>query len=208
MALGASAQESARLSFTASPTLNWMKSGLNQISKGKTIVGFDFGLNADIYFDRQERYALTTGLLVSNTGGELDYYLTPQFEFAGEILSGRTSIRYHLQYIVIPLAIKLKTSLNRRWNYWGQFGVSNYINIKAKGDSNTGVLNKTDINEEVNLFNMALNVGVGSLYDLGDDNFISVGLIYKNGFTDVTTNNYFKEKTTINSLMLNLGLVF
>ncbi len=203
-----SAQESIRLSFSASPSINWMTSGMKEISRGRATAGFDFGLNADIYFDTQERYALTTGLLINNTGGELDYYWPDHFTFAGESINPGSSIRYRLKYLEVPLAIKLKTSQYHRWTYWGQFGLSSFINIGAKGDTNDELLDKSDINEEVNLFNLAMNIGIGSEFDLGGANSLTLGLIYKNGLVDVTTDNAFDEKTTLNSLTFKIGLVF
>lgn len=200
--------ESIRLSFSAHPSLNWMSSGLNVISRGKATAGFDFGLNADLFFDTSERYALTTGLLISNTGGELDFYSPNNFAFAGESIKPGSSIRYRLQYLEIPMAVKLKTSHFQRWTYWGQFGISSFINIGAKGDSSDGLLDKNDINKEVNLFNLAMNIGAGGEFDLGSGNALVIGLIYKNGFLDVTTDNAFDEKTTVNSLNLKVGLLF
>lgn len=200
--------ESIRLSFSAHPSLNWMSSGLNVISRGKATAGFDFGLNADLFFDTSERYALTTGLLISNTGGELDFYSPNNFAFAGESIKPGSSIRYRLQYLEIPMAVKLKTSHFQRWTYWGQFGISSFINIGAKGDSSDGLLDKNDINKEVNLFNLAMNIGAGGEFDLGSGNALVIGLIYKNGFMDVTTDNAFDEKTTVNSLNLKVGLLF
>jgi hypothetical protein len=82
------------------------------------------------------------------------------------------------------------------------------INISAKGTSNNGTLSKANINDEVNLFNLAMNVGVGFDYDLGSTNSITAGLIFQNGLLDVTTDNAFTDKTIINSLKLKIGLVF
>lgn len=210
--LSASAQErftkSFRLGFTTSPSVNWMSSGKNEISRGKAIAGFDFGLNADFFFDMQERYAFTTGLLVSSTGGELDFYLPDDFIFAGEVIKPGSSIRYRLQYLEVPLAIKLKTSDFQRWSYWGQFGLSGFMNIGAKGTTNDGVLDKTDINREIKLFNLAMNLGIGSEYDLGRGNSLQIGLVFKNGFVDVTKDKSIHDKTILNSLQLKLGLVF
>ena len=200
--------KSIHLSFTANPSINWMTSGMNEISRGKATAGFDFGLVADLFFDEAERYAFTTGLLVSKTGGELDFYHPNNFDFAGVSITPGTSIRYRLQYLEIPMALKLKTTQFQRWTYWGQFGLSGFICIGAKGDTDDGKLDKSGINKEINLFNLAMNIGAGAEFDLGSGNAIVLGLMYKNGFLDITTDNAFDEKTTVNSLSLKLGLVF
>ncbi len=201
------AQNSIELSFTGGPSVNWLSSGTNEVTKGGSKAGFDFGLTADLFFDAQNRYAITTGLLLSNTGGELDYHTSGPFSFGGETLNAGSSIRYRIQYLEVPCAVKLRTSQFRRWTYWGQFGLSGFINIGAKGDSSDGQLDKTNINDEVKLFNLAMNIGAGADFDLGSGNAFSIGLIYKDGFVDVTKNDY-GNNTTVNSVLLKLGLIF
>ncbi|HKJ43384.1 MAG TPA: outer membrane beta-barrel protein [Sunxiuqinia sp.] len=201
-------QRKTRLSFTASPSISWMNSDLKGVESGKVAMGFDYGVNADFFFDPNGKYALTTGLLINNTGGNIRYYNSGDIFFANQSFPSGTTFKYQLKYVEIPVAIKLRTSDFRRWSYWGQFGFSNFINIQAKGSSSNDVLDKSNINDEVNLFNLALNMGVGSNFDLGGNNAISLGIIYKNGFIDVTSNKQFDDKTTLNSLVLKLGLVF
>ena len=60
----------------------------------------------------------------------------------------------------------------------------------------------------MNLFNLSMVVGIGYDYDLGGNNAITTGLIFQNGLMDVTTDNYFDDKTIINSLKLRIGLLF
>lgn len=201
-------QRKSRLSFTASPSINWMSSDMQGVGSGKVSLGLDYGVNADIYFDDAGKYAFSTGLLIDNSVVNLNYSNAGDIYFAGKKFPTGTNFRYNLKYVEVPLLIKLKTSDFRRWSYWGQFGFSSMINIQAKGESSNGTLNKASINDEVNLFNLALNIGVGSNFDLGGNNAISLGIIYKNGFTDVTSNKMFNDKATLNSLVLKLGLVF
>jgi hypothetical protein len=82
------------------------------------------------------------------------------------------------------------------------------INIGANGDSSDGSLKKANINDEINLFNLAMNVGLGFDFDLGGNNALTAGLVFHNGLNDVTTNNSFNDRTIINSLKLKVGLIF
>jgi len=82
------------------------------------------------------------------------------------------------------------------------------VNIQAKGTSNDLVLDKNTINDEVNMFNMALNVGLGFEYDLGGNNAVTVGLIFKNGLMDITSNADIDDRCIMNTLKLKLGIVF
>lgn len=202
-------QRKTRLSFTGSPSINWLSSDMQGVESGKTTIGFDYGINADFFFDEENRYAFATGLLINNVRGNLRYYDDAgEIRFAGEKFTSGSQFRYRLKYVEVPLTIKLQTSQFRRWAYWGQFGFSSYVNIMAKGDSDDGLLDKHNIHDEVSLFNLALNIGVGSNFDLGSNNAVTIGLIYKNGFLDVTSNEQFDDKTTLNSVVLKLGLIF
>jgi hypothetical protein len=108
----------------------------------------------------------------------------------------------------IPFSIKLKTNEFHRAYYWGLFGLSGMVNIGARGDSDDNILRKTNVHDEINMFNIAMNVGLGFDYELGGSNAASVGLVFQNGLTDVTTDNAFNDKTIINSLKIRLALIF
>ncbi|MGQ7868058.1 porin family protein [Sunxiuqinia sp. sy24] len=202
-------QRAIKLSFTGSPSINWFSSDTEGVESGKVAMGFDYGVNADFYFDADNKYAISTGLIINNVGAKVSYYNpSGDIQFAGETFASGTTFRYRLKYVEVPLMIKLHTSQFQRWSYWGQFGFSSFVNIQAKGDSSDGTFDKQSISDEVNLFNLALNIGVGSNFDLGGNNAITLGLVYKNGFLDVTSNDQFEDKTTLNSFVLKLGLIF
>lgn len=203
------AQKTYQMSFSTGPSINWISSGEDGISGGNIRAGYDFGIVADVFFDDQQRYAITTGLLLTNTGGELDYHNTTSFDFAGKTINPESSIRYRLKYLEVPLAVKLKTSqFFGRWTYWGQFGLSGFINVGAKGDTNDGVLDKSNIQDEIRTFNLAMNLGGGADFDLGSGNALVIGVIFKDGLTDITKSHFNEGKTTVNSVILKLGLIF
>jgi hypothetical protein len=206
-ATAALSQPHIRLSFVADPSVNWMRTSNSTVENGKPTLGYDFGLNADYYFSDDERYALSTGMLISNIGGELAYKASG-FQFSGISLSGSPKIKFQLRYVEIPLNVKLRTDQFNRANYWGILGFSGMVNIGAKGTSNNGILKKASVADEVNLFNFAMNVGIGFDYDLGGSNSLTTGLVFQNGLLDVTTDNAFSDKTIINSLKFKIGLIF
>lgn len=201
-------QTRIQLSFTGSPSVNWMNTDNKDADKQKLVLGYDFGLSGDILFTENERYSLTTGLQILNTGGAMSYRTSVPFEFSGATLAPSTQISYRLRYVEVPLAIKLKTDQFHRVRYWGQFGFSAMLNIGAKGDSNDGQLKKESIHDEINLFNLAMNVGAGFDFDLGGNNSLTAGLIFHNGLLDVTTDKAFTDKTIVNSLKIRLGIIF
>lgn len=201
-------QSHVQLAFTASPSVNWMNTSNRDVNREKIILGYDFGLLGDVYFGESERYALQTGLMVVNAGGNLSYRMDQSFSYAGETLDKDVDIKYRLRYLDIPFSIKLKTNDFHRAYYWGLFGLSGMVNIGARGDSDDGALRKSSIHDEINMFNVGMNVGLGFDYDLGGSNSASFGLVFQNGLTDVTTDNAFEDKTILNSLKVRFALVF
>jgi len=201
-------QYHVRLSFVGDPSVNWMRTSNSSTENGKATLGYDFGLNGDFYFSEDERYSFSTGVQISNTGGEISYHSNSPFGFSGSTLSAISKIKYQIRYVEIPLAIKLRTDQFNRAKYWGLFGLSAMVKIAAKGTSNDGALKKANINDEVSPINLAMNVGIGFDYDIGGNNSVSTGLIFQNGLMDITTDNAFSDKTIINSLKLKIGLIF
>lgn len=202
-------QYNIRLSFVGDPSVNWMRTSNSSTENGKSILGYDFGLNGDFYFSGDERYSFSTGIQITNTGGEISYHSSSAPTFAGTTFSSQlTKVKYQIRYVEVPLNIKLRTDQFYGAKYWGLLGFSTMVNIASKGTSNDGKLNKANISDEVNLFNLAMNIGIGFDYELNGSNSISTGLIFQNGLMDVTTDNAFSDKTIINSLKLKIGLIF
>jgi len=208
LVFGGFAQKHLQLSFIGSPSVNWISTNNPVAENGKAMLGYSFGLNCDFYFSDNQRYSLLTGLNITNIGGEISYDSNSDFQFSGKTLPAQSKIKYRLRYVEVPLAIKLKTDQFHRTRYWGQFGLSTMINIDSKGDSNDGSLKKASINDEVQLFNLAMIIGAGFDFDLGGSNAVTAGLIFQNGLMDVTTDNAFSDQTIINSLKLKIGLIF
>jgi hypothetical protein len=197
-----------RLSFVGDPSVNWMRTSNSSTENGKSMLGYDFGLNGDFYFSEDERYSFSTGLQISNTGGEISYHSNSPFGFSGSTLPAISKIKYQIRYVELPLNIKLRTDQFNGVKYWGLLGFSTMVNIASKGTSNDGALKKADINDEVNLFNLSMNIGIGFDYELNGSNSVTTGLIFQNGLMDITTDNAFSDKTIINSLKLKIGLIF
>ncbi|HEY3371992.1 MAG TPA: outer membrane beta-barrel protein [Prolixibacteraceae bacterium] len=204
IALSSWSQTRLQLSFTAAPSVNWMHTTSQDVVQQKAKLGYDFGIMGDVYFSENENYSLLTGLQVVNTGGTLTF--RDPYTFGGESLPMNSEIRYRLRYLDVPLCLKLRTDEFHRAYYWGIFGLSALINVGANADY--GNFKRANIHDEINMFNVAMNVGVGFDFDLGASNSISAGLIFQNGLADVTTDDTHTDKTIINSLKLRLGLIF
>ncbi|MFV0364990.1 MAG: porin family protein [Mangrovibacterium sp.] len=196
-----------RLSFN--PTFNWLYVGGNDAKDTKTGMGFDYGINADFFIDNNDRYAITTGIIITNQNSKVSYEPNHDYNIGNINYTANTplSVDYHLKYVEVPVAFRLRSKQFNRNTFWGQFGLFTAWNFDARASTSDGELHKNDIDKDVRLFNMGLNIGLGLEYDLGENNALSLGFVYKNGFIDCLKNNL-GDNTTTKTLALEVSFVF
>ncbi len=214
--------QGVRLGLTASPQLSWLKSDASSISSNGTHLGFNFGLLTDFFF--AERYSLSTGLMINNTGGSLKYADSLRFKTSDITynLIPNSVIKYKIQYIDIPIAFKMESNQIGYFVYYAQFGISNHLRVGASADiegvyeptdgsANTEIsLNGAGCKDEVSFFNMGYNIGVGVNYYFSKNTAVTFGILYTNGFIDVTNNSdkKVKDNALLRSVTLKLGVLF
>ncbi|HNW51854.1 MAG TPA: outer membrane beta-barrel protein [Prolixibacteraceae bacterium] len=197
-----------KLGFQASPHLSWMKSSDVNISNQQSRAGIKYGLEADLFLLKVPRYSLNTGLYISNHSFKARYNVTDPLSMGNTTLTSPVSVQYKLNYIEIPLDIKLRSDQFYRMTYFGQFGITNLINISASAISTDGKLNSANVSESIGLYNMGMLMGGGVEYDLGGNTAVNCGVQYTNYFIDATTIKGLDEKTTIKTVRLVIGVMF
>ena len=198
-------QKKFNLTFLASPQISWLKSDSKNSGGSGGLMGFGYGVEGD-FFLSSENYALTTGMTVSTVGGSMTY--RQSVPFSGKVLPIGTKVDYYLTNLEFPLALKMRTRAFDRFRYFAQFGLTNWLNIKSRATTSDGSFQKERISDEVRFYIIGLNVGGGIEYDLGHGNAFTGGLVYSNGFTDVTSNAGINDAATLKVLRFRLGFVF
>jgi hypothetical protein len=181
-----------RFTFVLSPQISWMKSDMDKVDNGGSKMGYNFGLLVDYFFG--DNYAITSGLTINTTGGKLEY-----------LSSGNNTVeprqRYNLRYIEIPVGLKLRSEDLKRMNIYGRFGLSPQLNIMAKDNDDNG------ISDEVKLLDLGYHIGGGIEYSVGGKNALVFGLLFNNGFMDITSSSY-HDKAILNRLVFEFGFIF
>ena len=181
-----------RFTFVLSPQISWMKSDMDKVDNGGSKMGYNFGLLVDYFFG--DNYAITSGLTINTTGGKLEY-----------LSSGNNTVearpRYNLRYIEIPMGLKLRSEDLKRMNIYGRFGLSPQLNIMAKDNDDNG------ISDEVKLLDLGYHIGGGIEYSVGGKNALVFGLLFNNGFMDITSSSY-HDKAILNRLVFEFGFIF
>ncbi|MGQ1784339.1 MULTISPECIES: porin family protein [unclassified Saccharicrinis] len=191
-----------RFAFVLSPQISWLKSDNTAADGNGNLMGYNFGFEMDKFF--AQNYAISTGLTINTTGGKLRYKNPIDFNVGGEEVAydANSTLEYRLKYLEVPLALKLQTSDFQRASYYGVFGLSGMVNIKTNDGSGK------NINDEVKLFNLGYRFGGGMQYSVGGDAYLKFGLTYNQGLSDITDNGTIDDKTILNRLVFNFGVIF
>ncbi|MEZ4987363.1 MAG: porin family protein [Saprospiraceae bacterium] len=230
VALTAMAQNDIQFGFQVSPTMSWLTTSNNKINRNGPNLGLQLGMIGEYFF--REEYSFATGIgFHFNAGGKLFYEETidtvsiwTEADIPGDnVYEGGTNFKYSIQYVEIPLGLKLRTREFGYLRYYLEPRLSMAFRTQAKGN----VLNDAAIDEAedfniqsaVNLLNLSWGLGAGVEYTISSNTALIGGLAFQTGFTDVT-----KDKNTLlisngrsteenskgklNSIVLRLGVMF
>jgi opacity protein-like surface antigen len=147
-----------------------------------------------------------TGISIDNTGGNLTFKDSITLKTnGGDVDLPGSTVHYKLQYINIPLGLKLKTNEIGYLTFFTHLGINGGINIKATGEVDDFELDNENISEEISLFNLGYYIGAGAEYSIGGNSAIILGLTYTNGFIDITTDT---DKVTQSNFAIRIGILF
>lgn len=168
---------------------------------------FGFGVIADLYFT--DNAAFSTGLSFTGKGGTVSYPTS----FITTGATGRTVDEISLQYLEIPLTVKLFTNEvapDMRVYFQTGFSLNPRMGAKVNGD-------KLDPNDEkyskhFNVLDADVILGTGVEYQVGETTKIFGGISYHRGL--VSIDDYYKENISDkielrnNVFSLDLGVKF
>lgn len=203
--LAANAQEEPlRFGFQLSPTFSWMSTNTNKVNSSGTNLGLKMAMIGEYYFT--ENYALTSGIgFAFNQGGTLQYELpgcywrnsnldlSPDLRsetFNCDSLPSGVKLKYELQYLEIPIGLKMRTREFGYTRFYLEPALTLGINTQATGDvKGRGIGNeveKVDISGDVNAFNLAWGVGAGIEYSISENTSLVGGLAFQIGVADAS----------------------
>lgn len=194
--IGLTAQQSLRFGVQVSPTFSWMQSNDNSIRSNGSNLGLKVGMLGEFYF--AENYALLTGVgLAFNHGGTLKHDQGGNFWPNSSLsdsnlfeLPDGINTRYHIQYLEIPVALRMRTREFGYLRYFAEvprllFG----IRTRASGDLEGSVNSSGElITPDVNLFTISWGAGAGVEYSISPSTAFTAGLFFQSSFLDVTRN--------------------
>lgn len=222
-----------RFGLYVAPTLSWMKPTTDKTDDGEyapkndgSKLGFTYGLMGEYYF--AENYAFVAGLQVNMGGGKIGS------KYVGNKTTGvvqQADFNYKLNYLEVPLALKLRTDLISDFRFFGQIGLNTGINIVKKADYVVAYKDENGIEHKASATNekvkgtlaiapvmFSMSIGAGAEYTISNKVAAYMGLFFNNGFAPDATNpnKYdlpyglpFKDgNTRFNNFALRVGIFF
>lgn len=223
-ALTARGQENLKFGFQLSPSFSHMRSTDPDIRAGGTNLGLKMGVMSEYYF--RENYAFATGIgFFFNTGGSLLHQSAGQYWVRSGLdsLPAQARLKYNLQFIEIPLALKMQTREFGYVRYFLEPGMSLAINTRANGQvSGPGIADSDqtiNIRKDVNALLLSLSIGAGATYSLNESLALTGGIFFQSGFTDVTDDSGTvleagkaprreDARSSINAITIRVGIIF
>lgn len=196
-----------RFGLKASPVIAWMRPETSGYENDGIRLGLSYGFIGDVRLG--EFYAFSTGLNINLIGGKLKY---EDYRDGDRVLISPRN--YNLQYLEIPLTIKMHTQEIGYLTYYGRFGFGAGVNLRSKAkDSYNNITEELDdIKGDTRLLRGSLIVGLGVEYSLGGRTALVGGVTFNNGFTNVLkgTNEALNRKPSAinNYLELTFGVMF
>ena len=195
-----------KFSVHVNPQFAWLSSDEEVVEPNGSIFHMQTGLNMDYFF--AENYAFSMGVGINNLGGNLLYADSTEFSSKGETLlvEPGQSVKMNLQYIDIPIGLKLKTEELGYATFFLKLGFNPMINLNAKVSSEDAGFDKEDVRESIHLFNLAYHAGAGVEYKLGGSTAAIGGIRWSSGLIDVTDNDRANVQTNV--ISIHLGILF
>ncbi|CAN5582793.1 hypothetical protein BH11BAC2_BH11BAC2_13170 [soil metagenome] len=187
-----SSDQKFHFGFKIAPTLAWMHPLSKSVEKDGAKLGFSYG--AVLEFKIQENYAFCTGLQSSYRGGAV---ILKKDGFSEKAT-------FRLQYVEVPITLKMKTNSFDKIKYFGQFGFIPGVNIRAKAD--TDAEDDVDVKDDINAFMLSLLIAAGVEYTISGSTVAVASIEFNNGFLDTFQSKDYKAGS--NFLALNIGILF
>ncbi|MCU0455400.1 MAG: PorT family protein [Bacteroidales bacterium] len=197
----------------ADPVISWFSSDIDSVRNDGARSGINFGITIYRFFG--PNYAISTGLNLISTGGRLVTRDTTTFDLTSGVdptVPGNTAIVYKIQYLSIPIGLKLQTNQIGYVTIFVDLGLDPKIVIGGKVDIDD--LENQKAPGEIKNFNISYHALAGIEYGIGGNTAVVLGIGFDNNFADITKDydqipfNQPADKISHKMLSIRLGVNF
>ena len=221
------AQGEFRFGLKGSSNFGWVGGTSKNIVNDGTTVALGYGIMGDYYF--KPNYGISAEIMLSNIKSKFTVTEPLVFNSVPSDTVNDLRYEYNIQYLDIPLTMKIRTKEIGDMTYFGQFGVSMGFALNAKtsivstglpkfisdqepteyrvNDAEGDAFTVNNFDDKVFLFRLPLIIGGGVEYKMAGSTSLQIGVRIANAFTDM----FVKDKTAIaknNYVALSVGVLF
>jgi len=198
-------ERKVRFGLSASPNFGWLSPNIKGFDKSglESRIGFGYGAMMDVKFSDSPNYLFSTGFnITSHGGGLIEPWDTVIYESQDTLqFFGKLDRTYRLQYVQIPLLLKMRTNQIGYMTYFGAIGLDVGLRTRARANDDYKWINDVgpsdqddlDIKNRVNFVKLGLNLTLGGEYNLSGNTNLYVGLGWHNAFTNIFRNKDFNR---------------
>ena len=209
-----------RFGLKLSPNLSWAQPETKTVKSNGVGLRFTFGLMMELPIGSSGNYRFATGLNWNHmkTKWKTDFAYYDAINEPQKTRELETDVA--LQYVELPLTIKLMTNEIGYMRYFAVVGAGNAFNISAKANQVVPVYNTVaptivdkfeeqedeNVQDDIALYKASLIVGAGAEYNFSGNTSLMFGITYNNGFTNILDIDGAKAKA--HYVELSLGVFF
>jgi hypothetical protein len=229
--------EKAMFGFKISPNFCWVKIMEGPMQNNGLGLGFSYGITGDFSMFNSENYWLATELQITTLPSKVGFTGTLLRETdSSDMAYNDVRFDYNMQYLQLPISLKMRTTHVEGMGFWFQFGLAPSIAMQSRVstrsnpeiyDAAVGV-NSHKPNETTNSvydfdggsnatataqyiddvagFRLPMIIGAGIEKELGGNAMFVAGLRFDNAFTDLFKDNRVVGRN--NLLSMQMGVVF
>jgi hypothetical protein len=195
------------------PLISWFSTDTKVVRNDGARTGFNFGVTVNKYFSPY--YSFSTGINIITAGGRtvssdtVIMVLGKDESISARVLPG-SSVIYKIQYLSIPLGLKLETSEIGFITLYSDFGIDPKFVIGGKADIPSLDISNEKAIKELKFFNLSYHINLGIEYSFGGNTAMMFGLGFDNNFLDITNDRGDQppDKVTHKLLSFRVGLNF
>jgi hypothetical protein len=207
------AQQQIGFGIHADPVISWFSTDTKEIRNDGARPGFNFGLTYNRYFS--PNYSFSTGISLLTAGGRLVSQDTTELEFTNPKYKTVTvlpneSIVYKIQYVAIPLGLKLQTNQIGYLTFFSDIGIDPKVVVGGKANIPSLKISGERAASQLRMFNLSYHITAGIEYSMGGTTALVLGLNFDNNFLDITKDKGDKpvDKVSQRILSFRIGVNF
>lgn len=175
-----------RFGIYVSPLISWFKTNIDEVKNEGARAGFDFFITAERNLTQNWSFTFGPGFIASSgrlKSSEPSVFRFP--DFTATVAAGEPVI-YRLQYITVPVGIKIKTGEIGYLTYFAEFGLDPKVVVSGKADIPSAHIKAEKAMTEIRRFNMGFHLNGGVDYSIDGSTSLIFGLGFENNFFDIT----------------------